>query len=78
MKKLFLICLALGFITFSCQKEVIRPTHRDTFQSTDENKVTHPNNTKANSDSIPSNGGGGITDPNNDPDIYRRGRHTKN
>ncbi|MBN9293489.1 MAG: hypothetical protein J0G96_05870 [Flavobacteriia bacterium] len=75
MKKLVLICSVLAAISFSCQKEVIRPnvvsSSTDTEEQGDHHYLKSPIKKEDKTTSTGSNNGSGITDPNNDPDIAR-------
>lgn len=69
-----LICSVLAAISFSCQKEVIRPNVVSSSTCTEEQGDNHYLKSPIKEDKTTSTGttnGSGITDPNNDPDIAR-------
>ena len=66
MKNLIKISLiAVTFLAFSCNKEVIRPNT----SPSDETFVMKSSTNNNPNSGVVSDGGTGITDPNNDPDI---------
>lgn len=71
MKKLVLICSVLAAISFSCQKEVIRPNVVSSSTDTEEQGDDHYLKSPIKKEDKTTSAGSGITDPNNDPDIAR-------
>jgi len=74
MKRLFIISALVAFASFSCQKEVIKPIQqRDSDAGYAKIMLATPIPTKTTFDPTSSSTGKGITDPNNDPDMTKKG-----
>lgn len=81
MKRLIFTCIGFLLIVIACQKEVIKPQENTVNYGTeqsnqvmiDNDSVSTPNHNADSSGNL--NNGSGITDPNNDPDMYKRAKN---